>query len=451
MSWKMLEAGKWIAPGCEKHHPGGTGFRRRDEGSGLIGDKRGIIAVMFALMLPLMLGFIGLGVEAALWYKSHRDLQSAADAAAIAAGYEIRNTSDATARRAAALREAERHEFDTSDGDTFTLIHQYPTTGSFTTDENAVEIQLTQSVLLLFSNWFLDNAVTINARAVATLTSTTEACVLALATSASAAITNAGGATVSLTGCSMAVNSTSSSALKLTGASILTTGCVSVSGGIDESGGSSITTTECPEPLENAIAVKDPYEDVTEPTSLGCDYTNYNATDETLDPGTYCGGINFNGNVDLNSGVYIIDGGTFKINAGATVTSAGGGVTIFLTKQFSGPQYADVDITGGATVTMEAQTTGSYAGLLFYQDDDTPLSPPSNNTIAGGTSIDLTGALYFPKGNVNYTGGASTGSGSCTQIIAQTITFSSVADMNINCSGSGMSPVTIYDSVTLVE
>ena len=116
-----------------------------------------------------------------------------------------------------------------------------------------------------------------------------------------------------------------------------------------------------------------------------------------------------------------------------------------------GPQYADVDITGGATVTMEAQTTGSYAGLLFYQDDDTPLSPPSNQTIAGGTSIDLTGALYFPKGYVNYTGGATTGSGSCTQIIAQTVTFSSVADMNINCSGSGMSPVTIYDSVTLVE
>ena len=428
-----------------------AGFRRRPIWPGvaaLAGDKRGIIAVMFALMLPLMLGFIGLGVETALWYKSHRDLQSAADAAAIAATYEVKSASDAATRRAASLREAERHVFDESSSSDSFDINMPPTTGSYQGDANAVEIQLTKTVALMFSNWFLDSDVSLDTRAVATVTSSSEACVLALDTSSSSTLSSSGAATTTLTGCSLAVNSSHSSALTLTGGATFTADCASIVGGIT---GSDQLITTCANPQANALPVSDPYESVDEPTSTGCDHTNYSANNETLSPGTYCKGINFSGSVTLNSGVYFIDAGTFKINSGATVTSASGGVTIFLTKQDSGPKYADVSINGGATVDMSAQTSGDYAGLLFYQDDDTPLSPPSTHTINGGASIDLTGALYFPNGNVNYTGGAETGSGSCMQIVAQTVSFSSDAKMNINCSGSGMSSLEVLDTVGLVE
>ncbi len=428
-----------------------AGFRRRPIWPGLAalaGDKRGIIAIMFALMLPLMLGFIGLGVETALWYKSRRDLQSAADAAAIAATYEVKSASDASARRAASLREAERHVFDESSSSDSFDINMPPTTGSYQDDDNAVEIKLTKTVALMFSNWFLDDDVSLDTRAVATVTSSSEACVLALDTSSSGALSSSGGATTTLTGCSLAVNSSHSSALRLTGGATFTADCASIVGGIT---GSDQLITTCANPQANALPVSDPYENVDEPTSAGCDYTNYSASNETLSPGTYCKGINFSGSVTLNSGVYFIDAGTFKINSGATVTSASGGVTVFLTKQDSGPKYADVSINGNATVTMSAQTSGDYAGLLFYQDDDTPLSPASTHTINGGSTIDLTGALYFPNGTVNYTGGATTGGNNCMQIVAQTVSFSSVASMNISCSGSGMSSLEVLDTVGLVE
>ena len=44
---------------------------------------------MFALMLPIMLGFIGLAVEVGYWFSKHRDLQAAADVAAFAGSYDI--------------------------------------------------------------------------------------------------------------------------------------------------------------------------------------------------------------------------------------------------------------------------------------------------------------------------------------------------------------------------
>src|SRR5258708_6627535 len=47
--------------------------------------RSGAIAVMTALTLPLLLGFGSLGVEVGHWYLSQRQMQGAADAAAISA------------------------------------------------------------------------------------------------------------------------------------------------------------------------------------------------------------------------------------------------------------------------------------------------------------------------------------------------------------------------------
>src|SRR3974377_1516239 len=48
-------------------------------------DQCGNIAVMMAFLLPVLIGFLGLGFEASNWYKQTRYMQNAADAAAIAA------------------------------------------------------------------------------------------------------------------------------------------------------------------------------------------------------------------------------------------------------------------------------------------------------------------------------------------------------------------------------
>lgn len=57
--------------------------------SGMITDERGVFAVIFALMLLVLLGFMALGVEAGRWYLVRAELSKGVDAAALAAARNI--------------------------------------------------------------------------------------------------------------------------------------------------------------------------------------------------------------------------------------------------------------------------------------------------------------------------------------------------------------------------
>ena len=52
-------------------------------------DRRGATAIVFVLALPIIIGMTGLGVESGYWYFKHRELQTAADVAAIAGAVVI--------------------------------------------------------------------------------------------------------------------------------------------------------------------------------------------------------------------------------------------------------------------------------------------------------------------------------------------------------------------------
>jgi Flp pilus assembly protein TadG len=51
-------------------------------------DRRGAVAVAVAVLLPVLVGFAGIGVEIGLWFAVQRQNRSAADAAAISAALE---------------------------------------------------------------------------------------------------------------------------------------------------------------------------------------------------------------------------------------------------------------------------------------------------------------------------------------------------------------------------
>ena len=55
----------------------------------------------------------------------------------------------------------------------------------------------------------------------------------------------------------------------------------------------------------------------------------------------------------------------------------------------------------------------------------------------------------IPEGSVMFAGGADTGNG-CTQLVADTITFTGDSNFAINCAGSGTKPIATA-AVTLVE
>src|SRR6266851_4060358 len=56
---------------------------------GLRSDERGAIAVLVAIALPVLFAFGALAINSGLWYTMKRQNQSAADAAALSAAYQV--------------------------------------------------------------------------------------------------------------------------------------------------------------------------------------------------------------------------------------------------------------------------------------------------------------------------------------------------------------------------
>jgi len=132
-------------------------------------DERGVVAIAVALLLPVLIGFAGLGVEVGMWFAVQRQNQSAADAAAISAALEYAAyiesgmpTDPAAAAAAAATITANYNLFSTSPPNTLTLYQCYSFTIGSTcnmsssgggTTPNAVQVVLTQPLNTAFANF----------------------------------------------------------------------------------------------------------------------------------------------------------------------------------------------------------------------------------------------------------------------------------------------------------
>ena len=425
----------------------------------LIKDDRGAIVILFALMLPIIVGFVGIGVEVTSWYKVRRNMQTAADAAAITAAVERGLGSSATIISSEATREAARNGYD-STSDTITISNP-PLTGDHIGDDAYVEVTINHPIETLFSGMFLTSAVSTTTRAVATTSGDSEACVLALSSTASQAI-DVGSATVSMSGCGVVANSDASNAVNVQPGT-LEVDCISTVGSVDGNG--TITTTECTSPVEGATAVTDPFADIDVPVydNTGCLTGNGNnayapADGETISEGVYCDGLSFNAGVTvtMEAGIYVIDEGDFSVNGGATVT--GSDVTIILTAE-DGSSYGSITINGGAVVELTAPTaedttgdiTGDYSSILFYQDRNASQSPSLDAMLTGGSTTELTGAIYLPNNNITFNGGNETDDNGCLMIVAQEVSFNGDADLENECSMYGGNPITYGAVPGLVE
>ena len=63
--------------------------------------QKGAVIVLFALMLPVFIGGVGLAIDAGAMYEQNRRMQTAADAAALAAAQEVRELDTASYETAA--------------------------------------------------------------------------------------------------------------------------------------------------------------------------------------------------------------------------------------------------------------------------------------------------------------------------------------------------------------
>lgn len=407
----------------------------------LFSDRSGAAVVVIAFALTGVLGVAGLATEASSWYFTGRRMQSAADAAAYTAAISLAANEIQTdfTNEAKYVAANTGYNFSTSTGATVT-VNNPPSTGSHTSDANAVEVIITQSPTALLSSLFMATGPTIKARAVATKNVNNNGCVLALDRGNVVDTTDSGGGTINLTNCSMFINSNDpSGALTMNGSTTINTSGAFITGGISTNGGATLNSGG--NTHTGVAPINDPYADISVPSynsSCSPALTNYSLGNNQSDTqgtagGTtvFCGGLKLTGSANLtlaSGGTYIIDGGALDLSGQSTLS--GTNVTIILTG--SGSNYATVKIAGGATVNLTAPTTGTYAGLAIFQDRNAPSGV--TNSMEGGANQSITGAIYFPTESLKFAGNSS-GSATCTQLVVQQLTFTGSTSIGSNCSG----------------
>ena len=394
----------------------------------LLKDRKGAVALIMAAATPIIVGGLGLSIDTIQWTLTKRQMQRQADSGAIAGAYGL-----AQGRNVAAVVADDLARNAYVDLTNDPVVENAPTAGPQAGNTRAVRVALSTNVNLPFTGFFLNGPLTIPAEATASLVANGEFCALSLETANATGITLWGSSTVDL-GCGMATNSVSANAVAAGGSSTVSATPIAAVGGVPQSSNYAPGTVLIP----YAVPQPDPFLALPDPVvSGGAQNGNVNSNQtRTLNPGTY-NGMDLKGTVTLNPGTYVIDGGDLSIGSQAKVT--GTGVTIILTSKTaaSNPNsIGQIKMNGGATVNLTAPTTGTYQGVLIYQDRRATLSNQSNK-VNGNSASKLQGAVYVASQEVEFTGTTGLNT-NCFQLVARRITWSgNSAITNVCPAGSG--------------
>jgi len=390
------------------------------------GARRGFVLVTTLVSMVVMLAFVGLAVDVGYLECQKTRMQTAADAAAIGGVQEFKMNGSATVGTAARA-DAALNGFTNGVNGVSVTVNNPPASGHYTDDATAVEVIVTQAVPAFFMQLVGSSPVVVQARSVAHQAAGTT-CIFALDPSMPSAFSVSGGVTVQ-SACGAMVDSSSSTALVATGGSHLTAPSILVAGNYSINGGASVT----PAPTPHVMAQSDPLAYIAAPTVGACTQTNYSVGGgqvKTAYPGVYCNGISISNGatVTFSAGTYILKGGGFSISGGSTIS--GTNVTFYNTAG-GGYTYQPISLSNGITVRLSAPTTGSLAGILFFQDRS--ITSGAANVFTGGTSAVLNGALYFPSTALTYSGGVSA-AGNYTILVAKSLNFSGGVNVSADYS-----------------
>jgi Flp pilus assembly protein TadG len=397
-------------------------------------DRRGNALIIAGAALPLVVGSAGLATDTIQWALWKRQLQRAADSAALAGVYDRIANDSSTANVPAAVDD----DLDRHDHTDITLLSGYPQVDypSGTNWTNPVRVTLALQKKLGFSSLFMSSPPVITTRATAATVATGVYCVVSLVDTSATGIKATGNGDIDL-GCGMITNSTSLTAAIATGSSEVNATPVAAVGDIQDSdnwGGAEL--------LPFTVKQDDPYADVDVPSFSPCkgggnkiQISNPGTTvDRSSDTGVQCvSDIDVNGTLILGSATYVIDGGNFSAGSQAKISCTH--CTVILTNSDGGtPTIGSADINGGAEIKMSAPDSGTYEGILFYQDRRAPESTTIVNKINGNSDSLMEGAFYFPKQQLQINGTAGLNF-KCAQFVSYVVEFSGNGSVNNTCPG----------------
>lgn len=458
----------------------------------LVEDERGSVLAFF-VAIPVVAGTVAVGVETGQLYRTKRQMQGAADAAALAGTIDKMNGGTNTSVTAAALYEAQRNGFQNGVGGVTVTVNAPPTSGSNVSTANAVEVIVTKPSKFALASVLsssLGNSFTLTSRSVAAQSSVTS-------TSTTTTTTNVS----SLDGCLVALTTAAEQGVSFTSFNNFTSDCYIYSNGTSTGTTSStasvymsgfnnatvkqvysrgsfvansynnITYTAGGSPKVNqATAIVDPYAGLPTPSPGTCSHTNFNRSSMsslTLSPGTYCGGLSVSSinNVYFTPGVYYVANGDLYITSVNNVTcptcTTNNGVAIVLTQTTgNNSDIGGVRISSDNNISLNASSASQaspppYAGVLFYQDRRVPNGTMSSTskifTISSLNTVTLTGAIYFPNNRIDISSINNSGSttNGCTVWIGRYIKFSSYNNNYVNgCAAIGVTPPGIITTTT---
>ena len=410
-----------------------------------IRSRKGNIAIITGLALPVVIGFCGFATETAYWYYRQRDVQGAADLAAFGGAIVLRGGGTRDQIVTASTNDAVTNGWRQASG-TIT-INTPPTSGGYQND-NSVEVILTEQEDRYFTQiYYGSTKVMVTSRAIVTHTPAGPACFLGLDKQKPGTVEFWGNSTAAFTACNVASNSTNVAGFGVGGSANVMVPCVSSAGGsVTDSG---LTLTSCGSVATYQLPIPDPYATVPPPTWSSCQVLTTaqinSLTDLGTDGATTCySGVPFvatpiHTSVRLH-GTVVISGGSFRTN-GSSGNLNGTDVMLYLTNN------ATINMNGNGTWDLTAKTTGDYAGLVIFSDRNNAFA---TNIINGTSSSRITGAIYTPSMETDFLGNF-TGRDGCMQLVSDVIYYTGNGTFSNDCSTYGTKTIKVPGLLTLVE
>lgn len=363
-------------------------------------DKRGALMPIAAVTLPVVLLVTGATLEFGMRSRGETQLQTVADAAALAAVRELSISSIGDLTRIAAVaRSVVNAHLDLPPGDTSIHVEALPTA-----EKGGVRVVVQQSGAAGVG--LFGSSRTIAAAATARRMGAGKLCVLALSLRHSnipQALNIEDRSSLTAVDCGVFSNSESKHGVAVERGAVLKAALICSAGGFHVHGKNSTVgyhgerRTDCP-------IVEDPLKDRPQPMAGECTNKDNRGRPERLIisesrellAGTYCGGIEIRGRDTVvtlrprgGDDVLVIKDGVLRVTGSAKLLGRGVGIT------FTG-ENARFEFAGQSTIELYAPTKGPLAGILFF--GDRKAEEWMDYKITSDNARTLVGTIYLPRG-----------------------------------------------------
>lgn len=397
---------------------------------------RGQVLIIFAMSLTVVIGILGLSVDAGYLMAQRRGVQAAADAAALAADKAVQKNQTSNVQ-ATGQKYAADNGYANGGGNTVT-INNPPSSGPKAGSAQCVEATIKHDVQKFFIGAVYSGAWSVSARGVACTELTQRPYALIALDPGGSGITAGGTSTVHINN----GGALSDNAVDMCG----TASWLQADGPLDAVNGITIcsnATVDAESMNASSPTLADPLAGTPAPNCAGLpvwpnpDIKNSTPTPIVLQPGSYPQGIKISSTpsvtdgvanvITFKSGVYCF-GNDLKTNAGSGGWILKGSNVLFY---FTGSAMFNVD-GGGNDVQIDSGPGGNCTIeacnkqiVIYYAATNC-----STLTLVGGNNSNVDGIIYAPCSLIKLGGGS--GSTVTGQVFGGSVTIKGGSDLTVN-------------------